>query len=291
MNIKPGDEFNFLVCWEKPYPVIYKRKNGINQKLWFAKFKCRCGIICDINCYSVKSGKTKSCGCYAKDIAGKICRERNIRSFSKNELEYCIKQKMTYKEIANKFNCTISLISLRVNEYNIEKGHELAKFINSKNYNGKLIAKEVVKVKGKYKLLCLCKCGKEITINPTNFVYKKNKSCGCLKPRVNGKLNKTIVSRIRYKAVKRNIIFSITQEYLQNLLDLQENKCAYSKLELTFPKKHNDSDYTASLDRINSSKGYIEGNVQWVHKRVNSMKNDMTEKEFIEFCKLISKNN
>jgi len=41
---------------------------------------------------------------------------------------------------------------------------------------------------------------------------------------------------------------------------------------------------TASLDRIDSSKGYIEGNVQWVHKMVNMSKQQYTQEEFINMC-------
>jgi hypothetical protein len=48
---------------------------------------------------------------------------------------------------------------------------------------------------------------------------------------------------------------------------------------------------TASLDRIDSSKGYIIGNVQWAHKMVNRMKNDMPQEEFIEFCRDIISTN
>ena len=51
------------------------------------------------------------------------------------------------------------------------------------------------------------------------------------------------------------------------------------------------SNITASLDRIDSSKGYIEGNVQWVHKRVNLMKGNMSTENFIEWCNLVVKNN
>ena len=46
---------------------------------------------------------------------------------------------------------------------------------------------------------------------------------------------------------------------------------------------------TASLDRIDSSKGYIKGNVQWVHKEFNKMKLDLLDKEFIDICKLVHK--
>lgn len=45
------------------------------------------------------------------------------------------------------------------------------------------------------------------------------------------------------------------------------------------------------LDRIDSSKGYIEGNVQWVHKDVNMMKQNYSQKYFIEMCKKIYETN
>jgi hypothetical protein len=47
----------------------------------------------------------------------------------------------------------------------------------------------------------------------------------------------------------------------------------------------------ASLDRIDSSKGYIDGNVQWVHKEVNEMKMQATQNEFIEYCNLVAEFN
>jgi len=48
---------------------------------------------------------------------------------------------------------------------------------------------------------------------------------------------------------------------------------------------------TASLDRIDSSKGYIEGNVQWVHRKINMMKQSYTQEEFIELCQAVVRNN
>ena len=48
---------------------------------------------------------------------------------------------------------------------------------------------------------------------------------------------------------------------------------------------------TASLDRIDSTKGYFIENVQWVHKYVNIMKWHTANQEFIEWCKLIAANN
>lgn len=47
------------------------------------------------------------------------------------------------------------------------------------------------------------------------------------------------------------------------------------------------TDGAASLDRIDSKKDYTIDNVQWVHKDLNYMKQDFTEEEFINYCKLV----
>lgn len=46
----------------------------------------------------------------------------------------------------------------------------------------------------------------------------------------------------------------------------------------------------ASLDRIDSSQGYIKGNVQWVHKDINKMKFDLSQDRFLELCNIIVQN-
>jgi len=45
---------------------------------------------------------------------------------------------------------------------------------------------------------------------------------------------------------------------------------------------------TASLDRIDSSKGYVRGNIQWVHIAINFMKHSLPEEEFIRWCCLVA---
>ena len=47
---------------------------------------------------------------------------------------------------------------------------------------------------------------------------------------------------------------------------------------------------TASLDRIDSKKGYTIDNVQWVYKKINMMKQNYDQKEFVNLCCLIAEN-
>lgn len=81
---------------------------------------------------------------------------------------------------------------------------------------------------------------------------------------------------------------TIDIEYIWKLFLKQNRKCALSGLELKFPKTTTDKEYTASLDRIDSSKGYIPGNVQWVHKHINMMKNRYPVDYFIQMCKEVA---
>jgi hypothetical protein len=89
---------------------------------------------------------------------------------------------------------------------------------------------------------------------------------------------------LRGGAKRRNLEFSISVEYAWGLYEQQNSLCALSGLPIDFRGAAMSSDKTASLDRIDSKEGYIEGNVQWLHKAVNRMKLDSDEKDFLSLC-------
>ena len=98
--------------------------------------------------------------------------------------------------------------------------------------------------------------------------------------------------KVSSRAKKKRIEFSITIEYMFAKLEEQDFKCALSGLDIIIEKSINRkkgcSNITASLDRINSSIGYEKENVQWVHKDINYMKQDLNEDYFKNLCKLIT---
>ena len=69
---------------------------------------------------------------------------------------------------------------------------------------------------------------------------------------------------------------------------IQKRKCALTNKILNFGKRSRSVQCTASLDRIDSKKGYENGNVQWVHKDINKIKWDYDQDYFIEMCKLVA---
>ena len=75
----------------------------------------------------------------------------------------------------------------------------------------------------------------------------------------------------------------------------QDKKCKLSGLDINFKNintkktRHRfDLVCTASLDRIDSKKGYTLDNIQLVHKDINMMKKEYNQKYFIEMCKLVT---
>lgn len=113
-----------------------------------------------------------------------------------------------------------------------------------------------------------------------------------------GDLSGSYLNSIIQRAEKKKLKYNVAPEYLWNLFLEQDRKCALSGVDITLDRhfgtnsRDNTTKFTqtASLDRIDSAKGYIEGNVQWIHKQVNLMKLDMGQDEFVDFCDLISKN-
>lgn len=107
-----------------------------------------------------------------------------------------------------------------------------------------------------------------------------------------GEISGVNFCKIQYGAKKRNLECNISIEYIWDLFLKQNRKCALSGVDLICNPSNKASMVKSniSLDRIDSSKGYIEGNVQWVHKIVNQTKLDIDENYFIKLCGLISGN-
>lgn len=104
-----------------------------------------------------------------------------------------------------------------------------------------------------------------------------------------GEVGATEYHVITRNAKRKNIPINVSIEYLSELYDKQGHKCAISGLPLKIKRK--TSENSASLDRIDSKQGYIEGNVQWVDKRINMMKHALPQEEFVHLCGVIYFNN
>jgi len=147
---------------------------------------------------------------------------------------------------------------------------------------------------------CLCDCGNETLPLLYNIIRGNTISCGCWReqcPKATGKnhshfsgyedISGTFWSQCIISAKKRNMDFEIDLPYIWELFESQDRCCALTGVSLVLKTRNS----TASIDRIDSSLGYIKGNVQWVHKCVNLMRGPYSIQCFKEVCLLVAKQN
>jgi hypothetical protein len=172
---------------------------------------------------------------------------------------------------------------------------------------GYLILKEFVKGDdSRWQAVCRCEnCGNESFVVNVHALFRgSTTSCGCRRDHyekisgrnnVNwtgcGELSGTFWKNLRNRAKKRGQDFDVKIEDAWALYKKQEGLCALSNIPIYFGYVDKNKTTTASLDRIDPDFGYVEGNIQWVHKDVNVMKSVFSQEYFVNVCRLVSSNN
>lgn len=148
--------------------------------------------------------------------------------------------------------------------------------------------------------LCECSCLESTRRLIPQFclLSGRSKSCGCRRRELSkensaswkgeGKVSGKAWCSIKSSATAREIPFEISIGDVWELFQKQSGRCALSDIPLDFDTKWDMEDGNASLDRIDSSKGYVLNNLQWVDKRINYMKRTLSNEEFVELCKLVT---
>ena len=157
---------------------------------------------------------------------------------------------------------------------------------------------------------CRCDCGNIVWIRYGNLKNGLNKTCSsssCLyhlklsrkrfdnntinnfKSLLQGKIPLNYTHNVSFHkkflsilkgAKARNLSVTMSQKYMEDIYDEQKGLCAITKIPL--------DNSTASLDRIDSNKGYINGNIQWVHSIINVLKLNFDQSYFVDMCKKVS---
>ena len=91
-------------------------------------------------------------------------------------------------------------------------------------------------------------------------------------------------------ARKHDYEFSINIDDVADVWEAQGQQCALSGLPLEFKSEGRHDTGQPSLDRIDSNQGYIKGNIQILDSRVNVMKNQLGQAEFVTLCRMIGNN-
>lgn len=217
----------------------------------------------------------------------------------KQKIQDLFKSGKNAGDIAKFYGCSKSLIYAFCKKNNIEiqkldlvgyKYHWIEVCEKSKSKDGQVY------------WICKCKCGKEIELPTKSITRNERKSCGCWMKSLEYSRSHYLWSgfeeihgkwwkNVERGAKKRGHEFDLDIEEAWNLFKQQNGKCALSGVSLKFCRSIREvKDTTASLDRIDSSKGYTINNVQWVHKTVNLMKQGLNIDEFKYWVKMIGDN-
>lgn len=167
---------------------------------------------------------------------------------------------------------------------------------------------------------CKCDCGNEKECDLYDLKRSRIIACGCARnsPKARelariraydlqkkGILNKGgdyrtdkyTCFKYMLKCIKKNRkqinkICNISLEDLEEVWKKQKGLCAYTKLQLVLTT-HTDRRKSipkwklASVDRIDSSKGYEKDNIQFVSRTINYAKHDMKHEDMIKFLNFV----
>lgn len=146
----------------------------------------------------------------------------------------------------------------------------------------------------KEKICSTCKVVKDVScfnksaISSTGFLSLCKK---CVKDNFKRKID-TFEGRLRNlqtssktTAKSRGWEYDLDYAQLVELFRGQGGRCALTGDEL-IPERFNSN--TFSIDRIDSSKGYVMNNIQFVTKDVNIAKNKMNMNDFVNLCRKVA---
>lgn len=217
-------------------------------------------------------------------------------------LKKLIDEKVKIMELANQIPCSKSVIikyCKKLGIYDeIREKRVSALFVDLTDKPfGKLIAKSRAKNNkhGHTRWNCVCECGRTKIICSTSLVANLSKSCGyCSRPNFTGyeDISGSHFRKMKESAQDKSIEFKITIQDIWNQYLKQNKKCSLTGICIQFFRGYGERSFlqTASVDRIDSSKGYTIDNIQIIHKKLQPLKMCLSMKELKSWCKLIVQN-
>ena len=216
------------------------------------------------------------------------------------EEEYVIKERSTIS-IAKEIGCNPETVRLKLKKYRLLRrpSRKIPIDLSGQKF-GALYVECLEKHNGQTMCKCRCECGNVVYVKSGSLRIGNNTTCGCKVTQIGernsrwkgkGKISGSWWANFTRTAKSRTCVkkskFEITIDYVWELYQQQDGKCALSGVPIAFSDTNYSNNTTASLDRIDSNKGYIKGNVQWLHKDVNKMKSDMDQDSFLQLCKQV----
>lgn len=165
--------------------------------------------------------------------------------------------------------------------------------LNSQIDNNEKAYKELHKVsshkKGGRTIETQCPtCKYPIFISPKQLKSGNKKYCS-KRCRAMANIFNLLITSLKSRSKKKGIDFNLDSKFIEDLLIKQNYKCAITKIPIILRHSYQGTTIydSASLDRIDNSKGYTKDNVQWVVLGINYMKMDYSQNEVYELIKRI----
>lgn len=79
----------------------------------------------------------------------------------------------------------------------------------------------------------------------------------------------------------------ISADALELIWNAQGGKCALTGWDMTMELGRGSVPTNCSIDRVDSTKGYVVGNVQLACRAANVAKSDLTQADFITLCRSV----
>lgn len=157
------------------------------------------------------------------------------------------------------FSFSIKKYPIKVNDFKLGKAVECPNHGIHLDWN--------ITYKGRLQEYLWCKiCNRQ---NAKSFAHKN--------------INYVLYNYAKQHCKKSGYKFEITEDDINQLFIKQKNKCAYTKKTFNLDKNR------ASLDQILPKNGYTKKNIQLVLIDVNKIKSDLSENDFLKYCKLINR--
>ena len=203
-----------------------------------------------------------------------------------------IKEGISQADLAKEVGCTRANLNRWVKRVGLQ-GKTPAQI--AIDFTGKQCGKwQVLKrANRKFYWVCQCECGKICEVSHYSLLNGTKRGCVvCTNFQGYKDISGTTFGNIRKQAESRNLIFEITIEDIWEQYEKQDRKCALSGKPIRFHResKNRTKLQTASVDRIDSSKGYTKDNIQIVNKELQTMKMSMDEDRALAWIGAIADN-
>jgi len=98
------------------------------------------------------------------------------------------------------------------------------------------------------------------------------------------------LQRWKTRCSENGWVFDLSTDFLISLWNKQDGKCFYTGDDLTLDRDRKNGS-SASLDRMDSNRGYTRDNVVWTSRIANMSKGQRSVDEFLLFCRLVAVRN